>query len=524
MKGMMTGIGINPQAFPESPQLPAVVKIEGEFTCEESFSEYMREAFQTAGKQQFQTAPPAEVEIRGPEPADQELLAAYLLSMANPVIIDEQPKLTELETAAAPQISNPPELPGFSESPGQPEQVQTPETPQFTAAPEIPAQPELPEKPQNHATTEPPVAKTTPPLISEMKAPETPRILTTPETPDYVKPETPEIQQRQTYTVHETLQFSETPNYVKSETPEIPKTQTYAVPDTPIIQEISDKPQTYAVPETPEKSAVTQVTPEAKEFLEKLSQVKFAVESGKSVQISAQPANPESPEQPESVMKAWVTMQKTHVVIEEKPAELSELLENFKVKNPQTPEKSMISEKSEIPEKATEIKAEIPVIDPAALKSTIVNLSPTPVPLATTAEPLILSQSTITQVSEQITANLATAEKDGITTFEMILNPVELGKIAVKIVIQATGTAIEITAEKAATAQLLQNSADKIGLALEKGEAKLESFIVNVESKPDYSEQRNNQNSRGYQEQQADEDAEDDSPTGISFEELLQGL
>jgi flagellar hook-length control protein FliK len=141
-----------------------------------------------------------------------------------------------------------------------------------------------------------------------------------------------------------------------------------------------------------------------------------------------------------------------------------------------------------------------------------------------------LPQKTIAQVSEQIFARLESAQA-GTTTFEVILNPVELGKIAVKIIIQASGTAVEIIAEKASTAQLLQNSAERINYALERSDARLDSFIVNTaespqsdnQNKPDYSEQRENQNSNKGEQQQDDSTGEQsEEETGISFAELLQ--
>ncbi|MCL2019922.1 MAG: flagellar hook-length control protein FliK [Oscillospiraceae bacterium] len=144
-------------------------------------------------------------------------------------------------------------------------------------------------------------------------------------------------------------------------------------------------------------------------------------------------------------------------------------------------------------------------------------------PVVTSAgeEKAVLPQSQVNLISEEIIARLAT--KNGVTTFEMTLNPVELGKITVKLVMKDAKLSVEIVAEKGKTAALLQNSADRIGASLEKNDIKLEYFSVNVEQKSDYSEQQGNKGgNRGGRE--GNERSGTEEENGISFEELLQGL
>jgi flagellar hook-length control protein FliK len=501
---LMAGIGINPQMFPESPQLPSVIKIEGEFT-EESFAEYMREAFQTAEEPQFLTAPPVTAEKREnavfiPRQAsteEEQTVASCLLSLAIPAIVDEQPKITELELAVTPQIPDAPETP---------EAPQTPEAPKL-AQPEQPEAPEVAE-PQNPIIAEKPEArqpaeKSEMPLITEMKPPEEPRIVTAPAAPEPTQL-LQEVQQAQQEVIQS---YGEAIKVTGAEIPqaELPEVQLAKLPviDMPKTEQTAVPEAEAKAPQAPAKHVAVQLTQEAKQFLEKFGEVKYAIENGKNVQFSTMA---EQPDEELEALKAWQTLHKAQVAIKEKPEEFNELLEKFKAENPAGRD---APKKSETPK-------ETPQIQTAAFaepKPQIANLAKADLP-----QPQQLPQSTIAQVSEQIFARLAAP--DGTTTFEMILNPAELGKIAVKIVVQATGTAIEITAEKAATAQLLQNSADRIGLALERGDARLESFVVNVESKPDYSEQRENQNRGGQQQQEQDEQGEEEQ--GLSFAELLQ--
>jgi flagellar hook-length control protein FliK len=167
-------------------------------------------------------------------------------------------------------------------------------------------------------------------------------------------------------------------------------------------------------------------------------------------------------------------------------------------------------------------QTETPTEAESAVKPAGAEFSQKPVTIGKT-ETAQLPQSTTTAIGEEIIARLSEA-KNGTTTFEMILNPAELGKITVKLTLGATGIAAEIIAEKASTALMLQNSADRINAALEKTDARIESFSVSAESKPDYNEQRENQDgNRGHYEPEQTEEAKDEDYT-ISFAELLQAM
>ncbi|MCL2637705.1 MAG: flagellar hook-length control protein FliK [Oscillospiraceae bacterium] len=513
---LCSGAGITPQEF---PQLPAFVKVEGDFT-EESFAEHMRDAFKAGGKEQFETATPVTPQKTGQEFDDAEHLAAYLLSIAKPVVVDEQPKMNELELAVKPQL----EIPVGCDVPDAPEFTETPKMPEFTVNPEIPEIPVgfgVPDEPQKSETSqitanpEPSQDLSHRPSLEVVyeyfnairelvfgKDYEGNEILTAEqikwavsqlEAGGKIEAATTELIQR----------YAEALNFINAGIPQAELPEAHLAKSAVLNEQAIEKPiETFV---TAEKHPVTQLTPEVKEFLEKFAEVKLAVENGKSAQMTAES------EKPEELLKAWETVQKAHVVIQEKPEEFNELLEKFKAQNPEKSENFEKPQKSEAP-----VGRDVPG---TPQESATTYFEPKPAILAKAELPQ-LPQSTVAQVSEQVLAKLTTAT-NGTTTFEMILNPVELGKIAVKIVIGATGTAVEITAEKAATAQLLQNSADRIGLALDKGEAKLESFIVNVENKQDYSEQRENQsNNRGEQQQESEENGEDEQ--GISFAELLQ--
>ncbi|MCL2696929.1 MAG: flagellar hook-length control protein FliK [Oscillospiraceae bacterium] len=443
---------------------------------------------------------------------EEQILTSCLINIASPVVIDEQPKMAEIEIAVKPQ-AHAPELPEAPEFP-QPEKSELAENPKLSEKAQIPQTSQVPEAPAKAEPPEPAKPEAQEPVKSQTPEP------VKSEPPEYVKPEIP-----QTAATSEAAQPELIESYfttVKAEmniqaaAAELPEANFTAAPI--ISEEPAEKP---AEPVNTEKQAATQMTQEAKELLEKAGEVKFAVESGKSAELTAEA------EKPEETLKAWETLQKAHVVIQQKPEELSELLGKFKAQNPEQTEKP---EKAEIP-KSAETTEKAKAAEPP--KASEAPKNPETMQAAQTAgfeqkliipEKAELPQSTVTQVAEQVLARITTAG-GGTTTFEMVLNPAELGKIAVRIVIQATGTAVEITAEKATTAQLLQNSADRISLALERSDAKLESFIVNTEaseSKPDYSEQRENRDgSRGEQEQ---DDSHDDGEEeqGISFAELLR--
>ena len=139
------------------------------------------------------------------------------------------------------------------------------------------------------------------------------------------------------------------------------------------------------------------------------------------------------------------------------------------------------------------------------------------------SEEVFLPNSQIEKFTAEITARLETLQ-DGTTTFEMTLNPENLGKIAVKLILKAGNLSVQITAEKAGTALLLQNTHDKLTHVLERSGAKLENVQVvveNAENKDDYSEQRQGgSQKRGYEDNR-EENGEQGDENAISFADLI---
>jgi hypothetical protein len=365
---------------------------------------------------------------------------------------------------------------------------ETPETPDFK-------KPEAPKTPENQPPT---------PLISEMQAPESPRITANPESGEsYEVTQTPQdgiiinpevVQTPITTAAPEALNSAEIPTrtieFVQQE--EL-KTLSTGHGN----RETRDIHYGKATAESAvgERSATEQA-------LKASENVRVTTESqGKTAKQNQAQTLPEP--QSESVLKAWETLPKAKVNLVEKPQELNELLENAKAENTDNTEETAANE---IPNPLLQTN------------------QATPKPIVVNAQEMILPQSQTNRIGEEIIARLTTA-KNGTVTFEMVLNPVSLGKITVKLVAGAAGTAVEITAENGKTAQLLQNCADRIGAILDKSDARLESFVVNVENKPDYSEQRENQNqNRGSYESGEQADDEDESEQGISFSELLREM
>jgi len=521
----MVGTGINPQIQMQitgNYEIPTAGEIG---FGEEGFGEYIKAAVSQLQKPQTQEQPT--VTVKSDYTDEENILASYLLSMAKPLIIDEQPKLIEPTPLSLCDI--PPKGETCTE---------TPQIPEF-ASPEVPQ--DFSHRPPLEAFAE------YSGIIREIIFGK-----------DYEGKERPTIEQiMQAISQLETEgkidsaqaklieNYAHAIKFVNAGIPQegIPEAHlaviTYPDEQLPInngqlpINERHDhgavisqeeikfvQPQEFGIlkpqaSETPVKSA--QNGQNGQEIHELFKQIKVTTEN--QAQIL------ETPEESDELMKAWETVQKNHVQIKEKPAEMNELLEQVTRNKGQ----GTVNEKSEAP-KNLETSEKPQNLQKSARRD---NPEPSAPQTATTvqieAKPVILEkaelpklpQSTVMQVSEQILAKLETA-KNGTTTFEMTLNPIELGKIAVKIVMTATGTAVEITAQRPETAQLLQNSADRIGLALDKSETKLESFIVNVEEKEDYSEQRENQDSNKQEQQQNSEREEDYD--GISFEELLNTL
>jgi hypothetical protein len=512
---MLAGTSINPQI----PQIMGNYEIPtaGEINFgEEGFGEYIKAAVSQLQKPQTQEQPAV---IAKSDYTDEEnILASYLLSMAKPLTDNVQltidnvqlPIELENEINVTPQI---------------------PEIPQFTETPQIPEQ-------ANPETTQEPLQRSPRELFIEYSG-IIREIVFGEGYEGYEIPTVEQIMQAisrlEAEGKIEAAQARLIENYahaIKLVNAGIPQA---GIPEAdlavfPVIDE--ENPAEIPAPREnhgvvisqeeikfvePEKFGIFK-TEQAQETPVKLAQglqseqiPQEIHELFKQLKVTAenQAQIPETPEESDELMKAWETVQKNHVEIKEKPAEMNELLERAKVIKAETAEKPQNTQKP----------VGRDVLDTPQTPTTI-NFEPKPVILEKAELPQ-LPQTTVTQVSEQILAKLETTA-NGTTTFEMMLNPLELGKIAVKIVMTATGTAIEIIAEKATTAQLLQNSADRIGLALEKGETKLESFVVSVEEKSDYSEQRENQRNNKQEQQQNSEREEDYD--GISFEELLNTL
>jgi flagellar hook-length control protein FliK len=177
--------------------------------------------------------------------------------------------------------------------------------------------------------------------------------------------------------------------------------------------------------------------------------------------------------------------------IKGKPDEMNELLERFKA--------------SEAAKEAVSAQGQVQHIDPK--------------PVVTGKEISIFPQAETARIADEIIARIATKE-GGVITFEMTLNPVELGKITIKIVMSGDSVTADITAQEENTAKLLQNATDKIQAQLDKESVKLEQFTVKHE--PDYSDRQENQN--GNKQQHEQKPKSEDEDIEISFAELMQSM
>jgi flagellar hook-length control protein FliK len=544
---MVVNAGINPQI---APQLTVVVKIEADFT-EESFAEYMKAAFKTAQAPQAQQTPLGTAKNYGE--GEEEISASYLLSMTKQLTIDNAQLTIE-----KPQETTPvPEVPEFAETPEAPQLAQNPENPQAQEPPHRSPRELFIEYSgiirelifgKDYEGYEIPTIEQIKRALNQLEAEGKIQAAQASLIESYahaIKAVNAEIPQAEIHGAHLAVM-----PIIGEEKAEAPAGS--SILDTP--PETQTPMQTLKTPEAAVKASTAQIEQEIKELFGKIKVVNENL-AGRDVSDTS--------EKPEETLKAWETIQKNHVEIKEKPTEMSELLAQA-AKNkeqgkadeksqapktleasvkpeaaakPETVQKPEATAKSETPAKteapvkteaSAAAKSEAPQINRESLQQNLINPDFQGKPIMTGAEKAELPKlpslpsSTITQVGEQLIARLETA-KNGTTVFEMTLNPIELGKIAVKIVVTATGTAVEITAQRPETAQLLQNSADRIGLALDKAEAKLESFVVNVEEKSDYSEQQNRQNSQKQENEQNSEQPEEDYD-GISFEELLSTL
>lgn len=274
----------------------------------------------------------------------------------------------------------------------------------------------------------------------------------------------------------------------------------------------------------------TQELPNSEMTLEEAKEIVKAITSQKNIQMLFKAGGDESYaklqgqfKEGNEILKAWehLTMTAAKPVILEKPEEFSELRNSFteltetdKLVKPEAqqaekanPEKAEKSEKSEEPA-AVEVKAEQTVIKTTTVTRTEVRF-------------LTIEVVRISKIIEEMHAHL----KNGTRTFEVNLNPLELGKITIKMTKIFMKTTIVITAERAETKILLENAANRILAALDKNDVKLESMTV--EHEPDYSEQQENQD-QGNREQEENQDengeASENGEKEMSFAELLESL
>ncbi|MCL2107911.1 MAG: flagellar hook-length control protein FliK [Oscillospiraceae bacterium] len=242
--------------------------------------------------------------------------------------------------------------------------------------------------------------------------------------------------------------------------------------------------------------------------------------SGSYEQLEGQLATTTS--EPDSILKAWelLAMTAAKPEIQEKPAEFAQLLQSIEEFNSDsTTAKTQTDKSLNLETGDLTPKLEIPAQKPAVeTLDEAHNEAKRP-----------FSREVI-RLSGEIHQKLAAlkAGKTGSTTFEMVLNPAELGKITVKMIMDGKDAVIQIIAEKARTAALLQEASGKIRgnlellAAIDKSDVKLESLTV--EHKPDYNEQSDNRgngkNQQGQGQQQNGEDSDSDE-NGISFADLL---
>ncbi|MCL2077171.1 MAG: flagellar hook-length control protein FliK [Oscillospiraceae bacterium] len=218
---------------------------------------------------------------------------------------------------------------------------------------------------------------------------------------------------------------------------------------------------------------------------------KVKTSHGKENLVQTTDVNTEEPE----TVKMWQSYKKNHLDVRTNSEELNDLLGKAK------------SDKAA--QGNPEITLKTAEFNPAQKFSAV-------------SEKMILPQSEIQKIADGTIARLSTAS-DGTTTFEMSLNPAELGKITIKLVLKDSGVTAEITAEKMQTAAMLQNAKDNILAAVERAEVRLEN--ITVDYRPDYSEQRENQGQKQPEHKQNEqEETENDGENGISFAELIGSM
>jgi flagellar hook-length control protein FliK len=253
----------------------------------------------------------------------------------------------------------------------------------------------------------------------------------------------------------------------------------------------------------------------------------------------------EKPEQQEK--SARELFKSVKVNITEKPAEMEELqkFRDFREAKMNAREKANINADADVPVK--NVKPEKPEVDgketkynekpatekPAEEKNVnqfkypVIDIADKPMPLLRDGVRIQLPEAESARIGEEIAAKLPTKENP-VRMFSMTLNPSHLGTIHIKLIFTEEGIMATILTENAKTATLLQNSFEKISLALENTESRFESFVVILDDTSVRREDRENQGNQnpeqGNQEREQpneDESAEEDS---ISFAELLNAM
>jgi flagellar hook-length control protein FliK len=402
-----------------------------------------------------------------------------------PLTADEPPKTSEI-----------PETPTFTK-PETPETSEKPVTPSLTNAeiPETMQTPEIQTDTQNLQITDRQLT-----IDSALRE-------------DNLTIEAPQTVQ--------TTATAEIPQTVVTQTPQV--TATAETRQTAVTQ-TTEQPQTLQAAEKPETSAVRN-TPDAPKTPQNGEDVQKAVKDmfGKvKVTVDRQEITAER----EETFRSDELFPKARVEIKHKPEEMNQLLERFKAANPEKPVNPESADKTETPKSAKNpeslFKTETQeTTETHAGREAPVTAQSDTKPVFVSIEKATLPQGETDRISSQILTKMSEAK--GTTTFEMSLNPENLGKITVKLVMSGAGITAEIVAEKAETALLLQNSADRITAALERNDARLETFNVAVEQRQDYSEQRENQDqNRQSYEPETEEAGEEEIE--ISFAELIQSM
>ena len=489
-------------------EMPRFTEIAGDY-IEEGFCEYIKSAMAVRDKKSTEPEASGNTAETNPDPAflakspklsptdpeETQLLVAYLLSV---------PKMSRQaeEDAEANYLSAMEQVAALAAqaliNPEQAELIHKtellPEIPTGAPEAETPETPETSPPPQNNATEVPQLLMdggfqaqapgdegnqvTSPQLQSFYEALESVEAKVTP------KEQTPQtVQEAASSEVRDTTDFAkpEEQKVLSDTDAKSVKTSDTAQPEA----KTEAQPAEHNVPKVAEKAvekgeAVLTQAQNSEKLQDDAKPAVVKVVAEESVKEQAQVKT----EQSEPLKEAEL---KTPLNIKSKPDEMKELLERFKL--------------SEAAKDAVPVQAQHD-----------------PKPVVAGKEITVLPTTEAVRIADEIIARIA-AKEGGVITFEMTLNPVELGKITIKIVLSGEKLTADITAQEEHTAKLLQNVTDKIQASLDKEAVKLEQLVVKHE--PDYSEQQE-QNGKQQQDQNAKPEA--DEEIEISFAELMQSM